>query len=87
MDNTSLKKFVFDYKTKYEQGFTTEELKNIVQDIIKKVPAFNVEKMEEAFYGNTCMFIEGNVITYHVDVINALKCGIENRNLKTNEWD
>ena len=87
MDNATLKQFVFDYKTKYEQGFTEEELKNIVQDIIKKVPAFNVEKMEEAFYGNRCTIKDKQVIRYHIDVLNALKCGIENRYITDYEWD
>ena len=71
------------YKTKYPEGFLPEELK----DLLKDFPAINMEKYNDAMKGNTCTMREGKFCIYHVDVYNALLCGLEDRDLTLGEWD
>lgn len=78
-----MKEIVYNYKTKHKYGFTNEEIK----DILKKFPNINEEKFWDAFMGNTCMVIGNEVISYHCDVLVALKCGTENRGILPHEWD
>ena len=69
---------------------TLEQLLLSIKDTgskLRKVFNFNTEKFEDAFYGNTCMIKDKQIISYHIDVLNALKCGIENRYINNYEWD
>lgn len=74
---------VYNYPTKSPYGFTNEEM----AELLKKYPNVNMEKFNNAMWGNTCMMIEGKIITYHCDVAKALQCGLENRDLTVDEWD
>ena len=47
----------------------------------------NGEKYDEAMWGNTCGMWDGKFVIYHCDVLKAIQCGIENRDLKLEEWD
>jgi len=76
-------KEIYEFKTRYEQGFTNEEVK----ELLKSYPNINMDKFNDALMGNTCQVIDGNIIMYHCDISAALKCGIENRGLKPEEWD
>ena len=81
--NIDLQKLVYDYPTKHRAGFLPEELK----DIVSKFPKINMEKYNNAMFGNTCAMIEGKLVIYPCDVLAALRCGTENRDLKSDEWD
>ena len=87
MDNKTLRALVLNYKTKYKEGFIDDEIEDIKNKVEKKVFNFNTEKFEDAFYGNTCMIKDKQIISYHIDVLNALRCGIENRHITAYEWD
>ena len=87
MDNKTLRALVLNYKTKYKEGFIDDEIEDIKNKVEKIVFNFNAEKFEDAFYGNTCMIKDKQLIRYHIDVLNALKCGIENRHITAYEWD
>lgn len=78
-----LKDEIYNYETKYKQGFIREE----VEELIKKYSTISREKFESALTGITCMMIDGNIIFYHTDIYNALRCGLENRDLTIYEWD
>jgi hypothetical protein len=86
-DCDCLKCNVYNYKTKHEYGFVNSELKEIVERYKVLVPGFSMEKFNDALRGNTCMMIEGQIITYHTDVLKALSCGIDNRDQSIFEWD
>ena len=79
----TLKDTIYNYKTKYPQGFTEEE----IQEVLKTLPPINIDKYNNAMMGNTCMRIEGEIINYHIDVYKAILCGLENRDLHLHEWD
>jgi hypothetical protein len=74
---------VLNYKTKHEEGFMDSE----VEELLKEFPEINMEMFNEALWGNTCMVIDEKIINYHCDIIKALRCGVENRKLRFEEWD
>lgn len=78
-----LKDKVYNYPTKYEEGFTSIE----IVELLKEYPDVNMDKFNNAMIGNTCMMKDSKIINYHVDVLTALRCGLENRDMKLWEWD
>jgi len=74
---------VYNYKTKYPQGFIASE----EAELLKDYPDIDMEKYNDAMMGNTCMVIDGQTIIYHCDIEKALLCGIEKRGLYFYEWD
>lgn len=78
-----LKNLVYNYKTAHKEGFTKRE----IEELISRFPRLNKEKFNKAFYGNTCMIKNGEIITYHIDVLTALRCGLENRDVNSLEFD
>ena len=84
MDANEVREFVYNYKTKYKRGFTDEEVK----EVLKKYPEADNEKFHDAMIGNTGILSdEGEFVNYHVDVLHALYCGLENRDLYPWEFD
>lgn len=79
----NISKFVNEYKTKHKHGFTNSELNKIITIF----PEMNADKFNSAFSGNTCMKIGNDLIHYHCDVITALRCGLENRDMLPHEFD
>jgi len=78
-----IKKLLDSYPTKYEHGFTNDE----IADITSKIPNINMEKVNNALNCNTCMVIDNTLINYHHDVTLAITCGIQNRDINIEEWD
>lgn len=76
-------KRVYDYKTKYKEGFIQPE----IDDILTHYPGINMVKFNSALRGITCMMQDEQIITYHCDIEKALICGVENRDLRVDEWD
>ncbi len=79
----NIKEKVYNFKTKYKEGFIQSEIETLLKDY----PKINIEKFNNALMGNTCMLINDEIITYHCDIEKALLCGIENRELRSWEWD
>lgn len=71
------------FETNSKYGFTNSE----IEELLKKFPEINMDKFNDAMFGNTCMVIDGETIKYHHDVRSALYCGIENRDQRIDEWD
>lgn len=80
---SKLKDKVYNFKTKHEIGFLREE----TEELLKDYPKINTDKFYEATNGNTVQVREGKIVEYHCDILKALICGIENRNLRASEWD
>lgn len=81
--NEDLSKLVYGWKTKYKEGFMPNELEKIVD----MFPQLHMNKYNSAMLGNTCTMHEGNFCIYHCDVLHALRCGLEDRDLTFAEWD
>lgn len=73
MKYEKLKKLVYNYKTKYEQGFIKQEM----IDICNKLKV-DQDMFSGALGINTCMVINDEVITYHWDILKALTICINN---------
>ena len=78
-----LREKIYNYPTKYKEGFTNDEM----DELLKDYPNVNMDKFNGAMMGNTCMVRGGKVINYHCDVELALRCGLENRDPNVFEWD
>ena len=86
----NLKDIVYTFDTESEYGFKEHEIHELlITKIIKQYPTFNMQKFDKAFMGNTCMRDENDMqfIYYHCDVLTAIKCGVENREINISEFD
>jgi len=83
-DKESVGMVVNSYPTKHIGGFINHE---IVSMLDKHYPQVNKQQFYETLGVNTCMMIDGDVLTYHCDVELAVRCCLENREKKANEWD
>jgi len=78
-----IKHSVYTVETANIRGFSKEE----IRQLLKKYPNINKSKFYGALDGVTGILDGVTFITYHVDIENALRCGIENRDLTNYEWD
>ena len=79
----SIRKRVYEFKTKNKEGFVQSE----IDVLLKEYPNINMDKFDSALMGITCMQINNELVIYHCDIESALRCGIENRNLRSWEFD
>lgn len=82
LNSKNAKDIVYNYNTKYEYGFTPQEIKTF----LKK---YSID--EESFYENlgvnTCMIMNGTTITYHCDILKGILITIEERGEMPCEFD
>lgn len=83
MKYKELEKLVYDYPTKYKEGFLPEEIEAIKENFTD----LDVDKFDLAMRGSTCTMKEEKFVMYHCDVLTALSCGIEGRDMYLSEWD
>jgi hypothetical protein len=83
MTQKQIQKLVYNYPTMYAEGFTNKEVK----DLASKIPNINMKKVNNSLYCNTCIKIENELINYHHDVLLAITCGVQNRDVNIEEWD
>ena len=75
---------VYSFKTKSNYGFVQSE----IDELLKDYPSVNMNRFDDAMMGNTCMLSDDNeIINYFCDVRTALICGLEDRAMKSWEWD
>ena len=79
----SLDGLINNFPTKNKEGFTTNE----IDDLLKLFPNIETSKFDDALGIRTCMFIDNEIITYHCDILTALRCVTENREMRSYEWD
>ncbi len=83
-DYKIIKDEIYSFPTESKYGFNPKEIK----DFLANYPNINMDKFNNAMFGNTCMINERDeIITYHCDILKAIICGIENRELTIEEWD
>jgi len=70
----TLSDFIHDYPTKYKEGFTNKELKELFSLFPEN--SINIDGYNNAVMGDTCMMIEEEIISYHCDVIKGINSGI-----------
>lgn len=74
---------VYNFRTKYKEGFVHEEVIKIF-NMFKNI---NEDKFNDALYGITVMVIDGETVIYHCDIELALACGLNNRERTEAEFD
>lgn len=79
----TIKDVIYNYPTKNEHGFTTEEIKKL----LKLFGGISVRKFNKKLGIHTAMLIDGEIITYHCDVLMAIRCCLENREQTFAEFD
>jgi hypothetical protein len=77
-----LQKKVFDYNTKYKEGFIKSEIEQLLEEL-----NINERRFYKALGVNTCILVDGDVITYHTDILKGVVCAIDNREQNSLEWD
>ena len=82
-----LKELIYSKETESKYGFSNEELETLEKEITTNYPNFNRIYYLESFVGNTVTNHKGKTRFYHIDVYHAFLCGIENRGLKSSEFD
>lgn len=75
-------KKVYEYKTKYKEGFIHDEIKSLCEE-----EGVDIDVFLDKLGVNTCIMRDGQMITYHCDVDLALRCCLENRDKNVFEWD
>lgn len=84
----NIHKFVYEYKTKHDDGFINSEIENVKFIINKLYGPLNEEKFKSALEVITCqMDNKDGFIIHHCDIENAIRCGLENRDLTIVEFD
>lgn len=84
MTHLEIEEHIYNFPHRNAWGFSSVE----IEEVLKAFPKINMDKFNDALTGNTCMKDEaGNLITYPHDLLKAIICGVENRNLSVEEWD
>lgn len=78
-----MKDLVYNFPTKNKEGFTNSE----IDELLSKFDNLNVSKFQDALRGVTCMVIDNEIVIYHCDILTALYCGLENRDMYSYEMD
>ena len=74
---------VYNYPTKYPQGFIQSE----IDELLKEFPDITLEDYNSKLGVHTAMLINYEIITYHSDVLLGITCCLENREINSLEWD
>lgn len=78
---------VRNWETKYSQGFMWVEITALLASLPEKGIEIKESRFTDAMMGNTCAVIDGMQVIYPHDIIKALNCAIEDRDLYFHEWD
>jgi hypothetical protein len=81
MTPKEIKELIDNYPAEYENGLTDIEVK----DIASKIPNIDMNKVYNSMSNNTCSVIGTTLINYYSDVLLALTCGIENKDVNLND--
>jgi hypothetical protein len=82
LNSNNAEDVIYNYETKHKQGYTPQEIKSFLEK-------YSID--EDAFYKNlgvnTCMITDGDVITYHCDILKGVLMTIEERGQMPWEFD
>jgi hypothetical protein len=80
---TELHDRIYGFDTTFD-GLTNVEL-HLFR--LKYYPDINMDKVNDAIFGNTGLINNGILVNYRHDVYMAFICGLEDRDLTVEEWD
>jgi hypothetical protein len=73
---------IYNYPTKHREGFTSEEMRILCEELNIPIDIFS-----EELGVNTGMIKDGDFLTYHTDIERTVRCIVENRDMRVEEWD
>jgi hypothetical protein len=81
----ALSQLVLNYKTKHKEGFVDDEQ----EELLKNFSDINMDRYYDVLNGVTCIIDQKTqeFIIYHCDILTAILCGLEDRDMYTSEWD
>ena len=82
-----LTEFITNYPVSNEHGFTINEQRNVIDVLSNQYPNFNTDAYWAAQNNITSTIDNGNIITYHTDVLLSCVCAIESRKPTAYEFD
>lgn len=82
-DRKKVYNLIYNFKTKHKEGFVKDEIEVLLQEF----PNINLDKFYDALRGITVIKVKTEMIFFRDDIEKALNCSLENRNLKSWEWD
>ncbi len=82
LNSKNISEIINNYPTKYKEGFMESEVNSLLEKY-----GLDSKKFYEKLGVNTCIEIDGEILTYHCDIETALFCLIENRDKTIWEWD
>lgn len=71
----------------HKQGLLRKEIYSLLDSLVEQGIELNKERFDDALMGCTCLVIGGMHVIYRQDIVNALNCAIEDRDLNFGEWD
>jgi hypothetical protein len=82
----SVKDIIYNYPKQHKMGFTNKEIDILLKE---NYPNINMDKFNNALKGVTMMIDQesGETLIYDIDIVRAIVCDIENRDLTAAEWD
>ncbi len=78
-----LREKINKYKTQYEEGFLESE----IEKLLLEYPNINMEKYDKALGVITGLMTDDGFVTLKADVELAIRCGIEDRDPYSIEFD
>jgi hypothetical protein len=81
MTRQEVRNYIFNFPTKYEQGFTNSEIYTVIEDF----PPITHNEFFRVLGVNTVMVIGGETVTYACDIEKTLMACLEGREL--NWWE
>ena len=82
--NSNIEKIFGQFKTKYKEGFTEVEQVDL---LCLFSTSLNISRYYDTLIGTTGVIIDNNKITYNHDVLVALRCTVEDRDMTQEEFD
>lgn len=83
MSRKKVNEVVYNYPSKYTEGLTIDE----IGEILKEFPSVSLEDFKEKLGVVTAIVKDYEVVTYRDDVELAIRCCLENREVKGFEFD
>lgn len=72
-----------NYPKTYDEGFTHEEM----DDLISVYRGLDINRFKDSFDCNTGLLKEGKFIIFPVDIVTAFNCALEERTIRSYEFD
>ena len=87
MNYKTIEDVVTSFHTKHELGFNSTEQETLVNYFKSNSKVFNIEKYNSALTGITCAMGPNGIIIYPCDMITAIACATQDRDMKPYEFD